>query len=124
VGRPQPLAVDNPPQVRSDVAGRHTGRGERCGDARKQLLDRLLASGKQGMGVERLWRGPPDTVHTEQTVAVHDNDLAVGVGERLASEHPGDTAPQDECPVTDKDARRTHRNPSGKVIGAYTGVFP
>ena len=90
------MAVEAEPQVGQRVTDRHPGRRQVLGQARQQLLERLLAAGQQPVDVPALRNAAPRLGSIRQSVALDHDDGGEALGQHPSGEQSGDAAAEDD----------------------------
>lgn len=94
VGPGEAVPAEQQTSVGEHVADRDAVRDQVLGQAREQLLERLLSAREQGVDVPRLRCAAPVIRARREIVAVDDGHLAVGIGEHARGEQAGHAAAQ------------------------------
>ena len=96
---PEAVAVEAEPQVGQRVTDRHPGRRQVLGQARQQLLDRLLAAGQQPVNVSALRNAATRLGSIRQSVALDHDDGAETLRQDPGGEQSGNAAAEDDSGV-------------------------
>jgi hypothetical protein len=101
----QPVTVEVPPNLATEITDRDARPGQFSGESGKQFFKDLLTPGEEPVGVAALRYAAARLAHSVQLVPVDDYDVRVSVGEDPSDKHPG------HAPA------KYHRTTSGETLG-------
>jgi hypothetical protein len=106
---PEAVTAEVDAGVAQEVADGGTVVGETPGEAREELLQDLVATGQQRVGVACLGNGTSGLESAGKVVPIHDDDLAVTVVEHLCGQQSHDAGAEHDGAISDRD--RHHLSP-------------